>query len=158
KLKMPSIKYSHIFDEEIDRVYECFRNTQLNKDVAYNNFVSKLKFHKGEYLDQENSEFSFFWKKYYDIKMITENVITLPHYILHWEELIEKTVKIILILQWIMKLLESSLMKAEESILQLVFSLQTGSQVKKELSFGMMNALIHIILTSTHLSMLSHLL
>ena len=77
---MPSIKYSHIFDEEIDRVYECFRNTQLNKDVAYNNFVSKLKFHKGEYLDQENSEFSFFWKKYYDIKMITENVITQPHY------------------------------------------------------------------------------
>ena len=54
--------------------------SQLNKDVAYNNFVSKLKFHKGEYLDQENSEFSFFWKKYYDIKMITENVITLPHY------------------------------------------------------------------------------
>ena len=77
---MPSIKYSYIFDEEIERVYECFRNAQLNKGVVYNNFVSSLKFHKGENFDEENSEFSFFWKKYYDIKMITENVINLQHY------------------------------------------------------------------------------
>ena len=49
-------------------------------DVAYNNFVSNLKFHKGENFDEENSEFSFFWKKYYDIKMMIENVINLPHY------------------------------------------------------------------------------
>ena len=77
---MPSIKYSYIFDEEIERVYECFRNAQLNKGIVYNNFVSNLKFHKGENFDEENSEFSFFWKNYYDIKMLTENVINLPHY------------------------------------------------------------------------------
>ena len=77
---MPSIKFSYIFDEEIDRVFECFKNAQLNMDVAYNNFVSNLKFHKGENFDEENSEFSFFWKKYYDIKMMIENVINLPHY------------------------------------------------------------------------------
>ena len=77
---MPSIKYSYIFDEEIERVYECFRNAQLNKGIVYNNFVSNLKFHKGENFDEENSEFSFFWKNYYNIKMISESVINLPHY------------------------------------------------------------------------------
>ena len=77
---MPSIKFSYIFDEEIERVFECFKNAQLNMGVVYNNFVSKLKFHKGENFDEENSEFSFFWKKYYDIKMIIENVVNLPHY------------------------------------------------------------------------------
>ena len=77
---MPSIKFSHIFDEEIERVFECFKNAQLNMGVVYNNFVSKLKFHKGENFDEENSEFYFFWKKYYDIKMTIENVVNLPHY------------------------------------------------------------------------------
>ena len=77
---MPSIKFSYIFDEEIERVFECFRNAQLNMGVVYNNFVSNLKFHKGENFDEENSEFSFFWKKYYDIKMIIENVKNFPNY------------------------------------------------------------------------------
>jgi hypothetical protein len=77
---MPSIKFSYIFDEEIERVFECFKNAQLNVGLAYNNFVSKLKFHKGDNFDEENSEFSFFWKNYYDIKMTTENVTNLPHY------------------------------------------------------------------------------
>jgi hypothetical protein len=77
---MPTIKYSYIFDEEIDRVFECFRNAQLNMDVVYNNLITNLKFHKGENFDQENSEFSFFWKKYYYIKMTIENVVNLPHY------------------------------------------------------------------------------
>ena len=77
---MPSIKFSYIFDEEIERVFECFKNAQLNMGVVYNNFVSKLKFHKGDNFDEENSEFSFFWKNYYDLKMIIENVVNLPHY------------------------------------------------------------------------------
>ena len=77
---MPKISFSYIFDDEIERVFECFRNPQLNMGVAYNNLVSNLKFHKGENFDEENSEFSFFWKKYYDIKMVVENVINYPHY------------------------------------------------------------------------------
>jgi hypothetical protein len=48
--------------------------------VVFENFVSNLKFLKGENFDEENCEFSFFWKKYYDIKMITENVTNLPDY------------------------------------------------------------------------------
>ena len=77
---MVLIKFSYIFDEEIERVFECFRNAQLNMGVVYNDLVSNLKFHKGENFDEENSEFSFFWKKYYDIKMVIENVVNLPHY------------------------------------------------------------------------------
>ena len=77
---MPSIKFSYVFDEEIDRVFECFRNAQLNMGVAYNNFVTNLKFYKGENFDEENSEFSFFWKKYYNIKMMIENVKNFPNY------------------------------------------------------------------------------
>jgi len=77
---MPSIKFSYIFDEEIERVFDCFKNAQLNVGVVFENFVSNLKFLKGENFDEENCEFSFFWKKYYDIKMITENVINLPDY------------------------------------------------------------------------------
>ena len=77
---MSSIKFSYVFDEEIERVFECFKNAQLNEGVVFNNLVTNLKFFKGENFDEENSEFSFFWKKYYDIKMITENIINCPDY------------------------------------------------------------------------------
>ena len=71
---MPIIKFSYIFDEEIDRVYDCFTDTQLNNGVAFQNFVTKFKFIKGEKLTEENAEFSFIWKNYYEIKMIVQNV------------------------------------------------------------------------------------
>ena len=71
---MPKIKYSYIFDEELDRVYDCFTNVQLNKGITFNNLVSNLKFIKGEKFDEENSEFSFIWKNYYEIKMVVQNV------------------------------------------------------------------------------------
>ena len=71
---MPKINFSYIFDEEIDRIYECFTDHQLNAGIAFYNLVSNLNFIKGERFDEENAEFSFFWKKYYEIKMIVENV------------------------------------------------------------------------------------
>ena len=71
---MPIIKFSYVFDEEIDRVYDCFTDTQLNNGVAFQNFVTKFKFIKGEKLTEENAEFSFIWKNYYEIKMIVQNV------------------------------------------------------------------------------------
>jgi hypothetical protein len=72
---MPKIKYSYIFDEEIDRVYESFSNIQLIRDIAFCDFITNLKFIKGERFDEENSEFSFVWKNYYNIKMIVQNHI-----------------------------------------------------------------------------------
>ena len=71
---MPIIKFSYVFDEEIDRVYDCFTDTQLNNGIAFQNFVTKFKFIKGEKLTEENAEFSFIWKNYYEIKMIVQNV------------------------------------------------------------------------------------
>ena len=71
---MPNIKYSYIFDEELDRVYDCLTNAQLNLGIAYNNLVTKLHFIKGDRFDEENAEFSFIWKNYYEIKMIVQNV------------------------------------------------------------------------------------
>lgn len=70
---MPKIKFSYIFDEELDRVYECFADAQLNSGISYRDFISKLHFDKGDRFDEENSEFSFIWKNYYSIKMIVEN-------------------------------------------------------------------------------------
>ena len=71
---MPIIKFSYIFDEEIDRVYDCFTDMQLNNGIAFQNFVTKFKFIKGEKLTEENAEFTFIWKNYYEIKMIVQNV------------------------------------------------------------------------------------
>lgn len=71
---MPNTKFSYIFDEEIDRVYDCFTDAQLNNEVAFQNSVTKFKFIKGEKLTEENAEFSFIWKNYYEIKMIVQNV------------------------------------------------------------------------------------
>ena len=72
---MPKLQYSYIFDEEMDRVYESFSNIQLSRDIAFCDFVTNLKFIKGERCDEENSKFSFVWKNYYHIKMIVQNHI-----------------------------------------------------------------------------------
>ena len=72
---MPKIQYSYIFDEEMDRVYESFSNIQLCQDIAYDDFVTNIKFIKGERFDEENAEFSLVWKNYYHIKMIVQNHI-----------------------------------------------------------------------------------
>ena len=71
---MSKLKFSYIFDEEIDRVYDCFANAEINKDILFPNLVSSLEFTKGDRFDTENSEFSFTWKNYYKIKMIVQNV------------------------------------------------------------------------------------
>ena len=71
---MFKIKFSYIFDEEIDRVYECFTDMRINGGIAFKDVISKLKFSKGERFDAENSEYTAIWKNYYEIKMVVENV------------------------------------------------------------------------------------
>jgi hypothetical protein len=39
-----------------------------------------LKFNKGERFDEENAEYSFIWKDYYNFKMIVDKVIRQPFY------------------------------------------------------------------------------
>lgn len=68
------IKFTYIFDEELDRVYECFTSMQINLGVVYKDLISNLKFIKGEKFDTENGEYTAIWKNYYELKMVIENV------------------------------------------------------------------------------------
>ena len=71
---MIKINFSYIFDEELERVYDCFTDVTINTGVVFKDLITKLKFIKGERFDEENSEFSAIWKNYYGLKMIVENV------------------------------------------------------------------------------------
>ena len=42
------------------------------------NPITNIKFYKGQRFDEENAEFSFCWKNYYEIKMVVEKVIKRP--------------------------------------------------------------------------------
>ena len=68
------IHFSYIFDEELERVYECFTDMRINTEITFKGLISKLKFEKGEKFDEEKSEFIAIWKNYYELKMVVENV------------------------------------------------------------------------------------
>ena len=68
------IHFSYIFDEELERVYECFTDVRINNEIAFKGLISKLKFIKGEKFDEDKSEFTAIWKDYYELKMVVENV------------------------------------------------------------------------------------
>ena len=71
---MMKINTTYIFDEELERVYNCFTDVTINTGIVFKDLITKLKFIKGERFDEENSEFSAIWKNYYGLKMIVENV------------------------------------------------------------------------------------
>ena len=68
------IHFSYIFDEELERVYECFTDMRINTEISFKGLITKLKFIKGEKFDEEHSEFTAIWKDYYELKMVVENV------------------------------------------------------------------------------------
>lgn len=68
------IHFSYIFDEELERVYECFTDMRINTEITFKGLITKLKFEKGEKFDEEKSEFTAIWKNYYELKMVVENV------------------------------------------------------------------------------------
>ena len=68
------IHFSYIFDEELERVYECFTDVRINNEIVFKGLISKLKLLKGEKFDEEKSEFTAIWKDYYELKMVVENV------------------------------------------------------------------------------------
>ena len=71
---MSKFTFSYIFDEELERVYECFTDMVINTGITFKDLISKLKFSKGERFDTEYSEYTAIWKNYYEIKMVVENV------------------------------------------------------------------------------------
>ena len=87
---MPKLKYSYIFNDYFHRVFECF--VEVNNSINLKNLVSNLKFFKGECFDEENAEYSFCWKDYYQFKMIVDKVVSQPFYrtLIHKSTYIDK--------------------------------------------------------------------
>ena len=87
---MPKIKFSYIFNDYFNRVFECF--VEVNNSINFKNLISYLKFYKGERFDEENAEYSFCWKDYYNFKMIVDKVDKQPFYrtLVHKSKYIDK--------------------------------------------------------------------
>ena len=73
---MPKIKYSYIFHDYFERILQSFEEVSINTKLDHP--MSKINFYKGQRFDEENAEFSFCWKDYYEIKMIVEKVVKSP--------------------------------------------------------------------------------
>jgi hypothetical protein len=69
---MPRIKFSHIFHDYFERILHSFGTVSISNSDK--NPVTNIHFHKGQYFDEDNAEFSFCWKNYYEIKMVVEKV------------------------------------------------------------------------------------
>lgn len=69
------VKFSYVFDEDINRVYKCFTDYNLVSGMTYNHVMQSTRRIKGETFDEEGAEFQFIWKNYYTLDIIVENVI-----------------------------------------------------------------------------------
>ena len=87
---MVKIKFSYIFNDDLERVYEGFKEISDKIIVKYQNLISNIKFHKGNDFDEINAEFSLCWKNYYQIKLIVDNVTKAPSF----RSIVQKTLSI----------------------------------------------------------------
>ena len=69
---MPRIKFSYIFHDYFERILHSFGSVSITN--SNKNPLTNIHFHKGQYFDEDNAEFSFCWKNYYEIKMVVEKV------------------------------------------------------------------------------------
>ena len=76
--KMTKIKYSHIFNDDLQRVYEGFK--LVTGKTESKKIISDIKFLKGNNFEEINAEFSYCWKNYYQINIIVDNVIQTPSF------------------------------------------------------------------------------
>ena len=75
---MTKIKYSHIFNDDLERVYEGFK--LVTGKTESKKIISDIKFLKGNDFEEINAEFSYCWKNYYHINAIVDNVIQTPSF------------------------------------------------------------------------------
>ena len=76
--KVTKIKYSHTFNDDLERVYEGFR--LVTGKTESKKILSDIKFLKGNSFKEINAEFSYCWKNYYQINIIVDNVIQTPSF------------------------------------------------------------------------------
>lgn len=76
----PKIKITHsyIFPHHIDSVYSVFTEFSTYNNVVFGKFINGMTIERGERIDEKDTIFSFVWKKYYKITLITKNVIKTP--------------------------------------------------------------------------------
>lgn len=72
---MPKITFSYIFNDSFHRVFEAFKEIKLNIRSSVKDLITNVIFTKGNHFYEENAEFSYYWKNYYKLKIIVENVI-----------------------------------------------------------------------------------
>ena len=77
---MTKIKYSHIFNDDLKRVYEGFKQVSDKIIAESNQLISNVKFHKGSNFDEINAEFSLCWKNYYHMELVVDNAIRTPYF------------------------------------------------------------------------------
>jgi hypothetical protein len=77
---MTKIRYSHIFNDDLKRVYEGFKQVSDKIIAESNQLISNVKFHKGSNFDEINAEFSLCWKNYYHMELVVDNTIRTPYF------------------------------------------------------------------------------
>lgn len=89
---MKNIKFSHIFNDDLERVYEGLKVVSDKIIVESTKLLSNIKFHNGNNFDEVNAEFSLCWKNYYQMKIKVDNVINTPFFrsIIHRTTSIDK--------------------------------------------------------------------
>ena len=64
-----------MFNEDFDRIFECFINKNISFGYIFKDLISNVEFIKEDHLDKANTEFNIEWKNYYKIKFIVEKII-----------------------------------------------------------------------------------
>ena len=70
------VTFSYVFNEDIERIYECFSNFCLVTEMSFNHLITNIKKIKGNNFDELGAVFSFTWKNYYNIEITVENLIS----------------------------------------------------------------------------------
>ena len=52
---MPKLTFSYIFNEDFDRIFECFFNKNISFGYIFKDLVTNVEFIKEEHLDTANT-------------------------------------------------------------------------------------------------------
>lgn len=77
---MQKIVYSYIFNEDFNRIVECFTNENISFPFTFKNLITNFKLIKGDHLNEENTVFLIHWKNYYEITFVVEKIIEINYF------------------------------------------------------------------------------
>ncbi len=74
------ILFSYCFDDELERVYNCFKNFYIYTEITLSSILTKAKKIKGEFFDEEGAIMELILKNNYPIIVIVKNIHSSPLY------------------------------------------------------------------------------